>query len=123
MGSRRVKAGRTRITSSLSRAAIATFAARRRVATCAAVMLAGLLGYHVVFGQNGLIAYRAKRDQVRDLRIQMTDLQRENTRLRNHVNRLGTDPNAIEHEAREALHYTRPGEVIYTMPSDSSVTR
>lgn len=79
-----------------------------------------MIGYHVVVGQNGLIAYRAKRDQVRDLRQQMTNLQTENTRLRNHVDRLSTDPNAIEHEAREALHYTRPGEVIYTMPESAS---
>lgn len=98
----------------------AVFAARRRIATCAAVVFAGMIGYHVVVGQNGLIAYRAKRDQVRDLRQQMTNLQTENTRLRNHVDRLSTDPNAIEHEAREALHYTRPGEVIYTMPESAS---
>ena len=96
------------------------FGARRKIATCSAVVLTGLMGYHVVFGQNGLIAYRSKRDQVRDLRVQTTDLQSENTRLRNHVDRLSSDPNAIEHEAREALHYTRPGEVIYTMPPDTS---
>jgi cell division protein FtsB len=27
-----------------------------------------------------------------------------------------SDPDAIEHEAREKLHYARPGEVIYTLP-------
>jgi cell division protein FtsB len=32
------------------------------------------------------------------------------------VDRLQSDPNAIEHQAREELHYTRPGEVIYTLP-------
>ena len=26
------------------------------------------------------------------------------------------DPDAIEHEAREKLHYAKPGEVIYTLP-------
>jgi cell division protein FtsB len=30
---------------------------------------------------------------------------------------LKSDPNAIEHQAREELHYTRPGEVIYTLPT------
>lgn len=99
------------------------FGARRRIATGLAVVLAVLIGYHAVFGQNGLIAYRAKRAQVRDLHQQMVELQDDNQRLRSHVDRLGTDPNAIEHEAREALHYTRPGEVIYTMPADNSAAR
>jgi len=34
------------------------------------------------------------------------------------VERLKKDPDAIEHEAREKLHYARPGEVIYTLPPD-----
>ena len=92
--------------------------ARRRVATCAVVLLTVMLGFHVVFGKNGLIAYRAKRTQVHDLREQMTGLQTENSRLRSHVDRLSSDPDAVEHEARESLHYTRPGEVIYTVPAD-----
>ncbi len=43
----------------------------------------------------------------------------------NHVDRLKSDPNAIEHEAREKLHYAKPGEVIYTLPPDpqTQVTR
>jgi cell division protein FtsB len=32
------------------------------------------------------------------------------------MNRLESDPNAIEHQEREELHYTRPGEVIYALP-------
>jgi cell division protein FtsB len=51
------------------------------------------------------------------LNQQMQDLQRENDRLKDHVQRLQNDPNAIEQQAREELRYTRPGEVIYTLPS------
>lgn len=91
--------------------------ARRRIATCAVVVLTVMLGYHVVFGRNGLIAFRSKQTQVHDLRDQMVDLQQQNSRLRGHVDRLTSDPDAVEREAREALHYTRPGEVIYTLPS------
>ncbi len=43
-------------------------------------------------------------------------LQQENAHLRDHVDRLKTDPGAIEHEAREQLHYAKPGEVIYNLP-------
>ena len=51
------------------------------------------------------------------LNQQMQELQRENDRLKSHVDRLQSDPNAIEHQAREELHYTRPGEVIYALPA------
>lgn len=91
------------------------FGARRRIATCAVLGLVVLLGFHVVFGRNGVIAYRGKRSQLQDLRQQSTELQDENHQLKNHVDRLTQDPDAVEHEAREALHYTRPGEVIYTL--------
>jgi cell division protein FtsB len=47
----------------------------------------------------------------------MLQLQHENQLLTGHVARLQTDPNAIEQQAREQLRYTRPGEVIYTLPN------
>ncbi len=92
------------------------YSARRKIATCGAIVLAGVVGFHVVLGQNGLTAYRNKRQTIRDMNIEMRDLQIKNQVLRSHVDRLSSDPNAIEHEAREALHYARPGEVIYTLP-------
>lgn len=90
---------------------------RRKVATLAAAVLAVWVGYHVVFGANGLIVFGKKRQETQQLNRQMLDLQQENAVLKGHVDRLQSDPNAIEHQAREQLHYTRPGEVIYTLPS------
>jgi cell division protein FtsB len=92
----------------------------RKVATVAAAALAVGLGYHVMFGQNGLTAYEQKRVEARTLEQQLQSLQRENEQLKGHVDRLQSDPNAIEHQAREELHYTRPGEVIYTLPDSSA---
>jgi cell division protein FtsB len=93
----------------------------RRIATVAAAVLAIAMGYHVIFGQNGLTVYQQKRQDARTLDSQLYDLQRENELLKGHVERLQNDPNAIEHQAREELHYTRPGEVIYTMPAATPV--
>ena len=92
----------------------------RRVATVAAAGLAIGVGYHVVFGQNGLTAYQQKNRDAKMLDDQLKSLQRENELLKGHVERLQNDPNAIEHQAREELHYTRPGEVIYTLPAAPS---
>lgn len=88
---------------------------RRRAATVVAAGLAAAMGYGVVFGHNGITAYQQKRAEEQRLQHQMQQLQRENVRLREHVERLQNDPGAIEHQAREELHYTRPGEVIYTL--------
>lgn len=94
------------------------FGMRRKIATVAAAVLALMLGYHVVFGRNGLTAFGNKRHDLHDLQSQVKTLQRENAQLQGHVDRLTSDPNAIEHQAREDLHYTRPGEVIFTLPPD-----
>ncbi len=90
---------------------------RRRAATVAAGALALVMAYGVVFGHNGLTAFAHKREEARTLEQQDRQLRKENDRLRGHVERLQNDPSAIEHEAREELHYTRSGEVIYTLPN------
>jgi cell division protein FtsB len=92
----------------------------RKVATGAAALLALAMGYHVIFGQNGLTVYQQKRQDAQSLDSQLRSLQRENDLLKGHVDRLQSDPNAIEHQAREELHYTRPGEVIVYMPTPAS---
>jgi cell division protein FtsB len=97
---------------------------RRRAATIAVGALALVMGYGVVFGHNGLTAFAHKREEARTLQQQMMQLQKENDRLHGHVDRLENDPGAIEHEAREELHYTRAGEVIYTLPvAPSDITK
>jgi cell division protein FtsB len=101
----------------LSRRAL-VWAARawRPAGTAVAVALALLLGWHVVNGQHGLSVWQQKRVEDRQLQKDIEALQQENARLRQHVERLKSDPDAIEHEAREKLHYAKPGEVIYTLP-------
>ena len=95
---------------------------RRRAATLMAGLLALMMGYGVIFGHNGLTAYANKRSESRMLLLQSLQLERENSRLQGHVDRLQSDPSSIEHQAREELHYTRAGEVIYTLPdADSAV--
>ena len=93
----------------------------RKVATGAVVVLAAGMGYHVIFGRNGLTVFEGKRQETQGLSMQLQNLQRENEQLRGHVARLQSDPSAIEHQAREELHYTRPGEVIYTLPADTPI--
>lgn len=83
-----------------------------------AVVLALLLTWHVVNGKHGLSVWQQKRLEDKQLRKEIDNLQQENVRLRQRVEKLKTDPHAIEREAREKLHYAKPGEVIYSLPPD-----
>jgi len=90
----------------------------RPAGTVFAVLLALAFAWSVVNGRHGLSTWYQQRTQEKQLKHEIQDLQQENAHLRQHVDRLKNDPDTIEHEAREKLHYARPGEVIYTLPSD-----
>lgn len=90
----------------------------RPAGTIMAVGLALLLGWHVVNGKHGLSAWNRMRVEDNNLQKEINDLQQENAQLRVRVDRLKSDPDEIEHEARAKLHYAKPGEVIYTLPPE-----
>jgi cell division protein FtsB len=88
----------------------------RPAGTAVAVLLALLLTWHVIHGQHGLSVWQQKRTEDRALQREIQELQQENAQMRQQVDRLKSDPEAIEREAREKLHYAKPGEVIYALP-------
>ena len=90
----------------------------RPAGTVFAVALALAFAWSVVNGRHGLSTWYRQRTQEKQLTHEIDELQQENAHLRQHVDRLKNDPDAIEHEAREKLHYAKPGEVIYTLPPD-----
>jgi cell division protein FtsB len=95
----------------------AIYAGRRRIATTAVLILTMWLFLHVMFGANGMIVYRSKRAEYHRLQAEMDRLQKENDQYSGQIKALQNDPKAIEKEAREQLHYTRPGEVVYVDPA------
>jgi cell division protein FtsB len=90
----------------------------RPAGTAFAVLLALAFAWSVINGKHGLSTWYQQKDQEKQLKQEIQSLQEENGHLRQHVDRLKNDPGAIEHEAREKLHYAKPGEVIYTLPPD-----
>jgi cell division protein FtsB len=88
----------------------------RPAGTAVAVCLALLLMGHVVNGKNGLTVWHGKQAEDQQLRKEIDKLRMENAQLRRHVEQLKSDPDAIEHEAREKLHYAKPNEVIVALP-------
>ena len=90
---------------------------RRRIATSTVAILTVLHFLHVMFGANGMVVYRQKRAEYEQLRRENDDLQKENDRYTEHIDGLKSDPKVKEKEAREKLHYAKPGEVVYVSPS------
>jgi cell division protein FtsB len=88
----------------------------RRLGTASALLLIVGVLLHAMFGANGMVVYRQKRAEMQSLRSEVDRLQKENDQYVEQIKSLKSDPAAIEKEAREQLHYTRPGEVIYVAP-------
>lgn len=88
----------------------------RPAGTAVAVVLALMVTWHVIHGKHGLSVWQHERDQDRILQKEIQQLQQENAQMQQQIQRLKSDPNTIEYEAREKLHYARPGEVIYALP-------
>lgn len=92
------------------------YAIRCRIATGTIAVVSVWFFVHVMFGANGMVVYRQKKTEYQNLRREIGGLQQENERYTQEIKSLETDPKAIEKEAREQLHYARPGEVIYVSP-------
>ena len=88
----------------------------RRLGTAAAVVLIVGLVLHAMFGANGMVIYRQKRTEMQSLQTEVERLQKENSEYADQIKSLKSDPAAIEKEAREQLHYTRRGEIVYVAP-------
>jgi cell division protein FtsB len=90
---------------------------RRKLATAGIGVVLCVVGYHAVFGANGLMVYEQKRRESRELDRQIKALQQQNGGMEQEIKALKSDPKTIEKEARERLRYARPGEVVYTLPA------
>jgi cell division protein FtsB len=93
----------------------------RPAASVVAVSLALLLVWQGINGKNGLRVWVEKRAEDRQLRKEIDDLNQENARLRDRVERLKSNPDAINQVAREQMHYAKPNEVIVQLPPEKKV--
>jgi cell division protein FtsB len=88
----------------------------RRLGTAAAILLIVGTLLHAMYGANGMVVYRQKRAEMQALQSEVERLQKENGQYADQIRSLKGDPAAIEKEAREQLHYVRPGEFVLVAP-------
>src|ERR1700736_3751598 len=72
------------------------YAWRRRVATAAVFALTFWLFVHITFGANGMVVYRQKRAEHKELEKQIEQLHQENRRYGQQIQALKSDKRAIE---------------------------
>ena len=92
----------------------------RRVGTVAAMLLTIAVLLHAMFGTNGIVVYRQKQAERIALQSEVERVQKENDQFVDRIKAMKTDHRAIEREAREQLHYARPGEYVYVAPDPPS---
>jgi cell division protein FtsB len=74
-----------------------------------------------MFGVNGMVVYKQKRAEYESLQKRILLEQKENQLYTQQIQGLKTDEKSIEKEAREQLHYARPGEYVYVPPAPLNV--
>src|ERR1700689_2216639 len=93
-----------------------------RTANWFLVAALGLLLLQDVFGTHGVLAMRRAQKEATAVQQEIDLINEENRQLQDRVKSLKTDPQAIEHIAREEMGLARPGEYIFKTsprPADS----
>ncbi len=88
---------------------------RRMLLTAVALLAGWALKYEIAGPDGYLVLHRQARIYAQE-QAQLRQLEQQNRALHRNVERLRSDPKAIESIARRQLYLARPGEVIYTYP-------
>jgi len=88
---------------------------RQHGATLLGLLLLALV-VHDIFGTHGYLAMRRTQQEIKKVKADIEQLDRENVQLGDEVKDLKSDPRKIEKIARDELGLAKPGEVIIKIP-------
>jgi cell division protein FtsL len=71
---------------------------------------------HDIFGTHGYLAMRRTEREIKKVKSETRQLNKENIQLEQEVKELKSDPRKIEKIARDELGLAKPGEVIIKIP-------
>jgi len=80
------------------------------------VLICAALSYAVFDEGAGVRTWLRLRGEVRAADVRIARVRADNERLRRDVERLDSDPFALERAIREDLHLTRAGETLLLLP-------
>jgi cell division protein FtsB len=76
---------------------------------------------HDIFGTHGYLAMRRTQQEIRKVKTDIQQLNKENVQLEEEVKELRSDPHKIEKIARDELGLAKPGEVIIKIPQSQQL--
>jgi cell division protein FtsB len=88
----------------------------RRNAIFVMALLSLIMLMHEIFGSNGYLTLRHEKKEYTALQKQIQAVSEENKRIEQKIQALKNNPEAVEKQARDQLHLSRPGEIIYMLP-------
>ena len=79
--------------------------------------------YRMVWGSNGLLAFKDLKEQHTALETRIKELDRNNLQLSREIRLLQADNTYVEKMIRQRLHYVRENEVLYLFTDSSSSSK
>lgn len=89
-------------------------------ATLLGLLLLALV-VHDIFGTHGYLAMRRAQQEIKKVKADIEQLNKENLQLADEVKDLKSDPRKIEKIARDELGLAKPGEVIIKIPQSQQL--
>jgi cell division protein FtsB len=93
---------------------------RQYGATLLGLLLLALV-VHDIFGTHGYLAMRRTQQEIKRVKTDIQQLNKENVKLEDEVKDLKSDPRKIEKIARDELGLAKPGEVIIKIPQSQQL--
>ena len=75
-----------------------------------------VLLYTLVWGEQGLIAYKSLKEQQRQLEVRIKELDTKNLSLSHEIRLLQSDERYLENAVRTRLNFLKDNEVLYIFP-------
>lgn len=96
---------------------------RRRIAGYALVGVSFILVVNALVGENGYLATMRARSDSAELTSRLRRLREENQRTQEQIERLKSDPTALEEAARRDLRLGKPGETMVVIKDAPKTTK
>jgi cell division protein FtsB len=84
-------------------------------------LLVLVLVVHDIFGTHGYLAMRRTQQEIKRVKADLEQLNKDNLQLEREVRELKTDPRKIEKIARDELGLAKPGEIIIKIPQSQQL--
>jgi cell division protein FtsB len=93
----------------------------RRLIFAVSLFLNVVLAYTLIWGEKGVIAYKALRERCASLEVIMEKVGEDNLNLSREIRLLQSDDKYLEKVIRNRLNFVRENELLYIFPDETPI--